>query len=236
MGRNRRAGLATDGSPISEGEPSRELLGREDDIGVRYPASGRRARRAWRGPLKPLVRLLAIPVVGCAISAFAMARAAGLTAFGTRAFFFEGRWYAVGQRTTAESVLRNELAKAGYELPRETEDSRDRLDCEIDALSSTAPKIGPRPLHLPSGLGRFHAADSLRTESATHTVDIASGTVEAKIWRIRNALIAAGWHVAQSGQPGEPYCIATMNRGRETSIVVLEEDKGSVLVLRQMEK
>lgn len=186
--------------------------------------------------MKPLVRFLAIPVVGCAISAFALVRAAGLTTFGTRAFFFGGRWYAVGQRTTGESVLRNELAKAGFELPRKTEDPRGRLDCEIDALLPTAPKIGLRPVHLPSGLGRFHAADSLRTESATHTVDIASGTVAGKISRIRNALIAAGWHVAQSGQPGEPYCIATMNRGRETSIVVLQEDKGSALVLRQMEK
>ncbi len=186
--------------------------------------------------MKPAFRIVAIPLLACTVSAYALARGTGPAGSGTRAFCFDGRWYAVGDSTSGESVLRNELANAGYAIPRNGKESRDPLDCRIDPLSPIAAKNGPRPLRLPFPPNSFRAHESVGMESNAHIVEIAGGSLAGNPARIRNALVAADWHVTQSDRSGRPYSIGMIKHGKETSVVVLEEDSGSLLILRRMEK
>lgn len=91
---------------------------------------------------------------------------------------------------------------------------------------------GNRP-SLPAGLGADHVFRSGpgdgRTEMALGTCSVPVGTMTAKLTR-------EGWECFPVGRGNGGIIIGTITRGKETGIVVLDENKKQVLVLRRTEE
>jgi hypothetical protein len=99
-----------------------------------------------------------------------------------------------------------------------------------DSLREVGGSNSSNPIPLPQGLRVEH---SLRMESESGQVDIVFGTMETRSPGIRRNMSSSGWECIEPGTG--ITALATMKKGRETTIVLLEEKEGKFLLLRRPE-
>lgn len=99
-----------------------------------------------------------------------------------------------------------------------------------DSLMETEGSAPCSRIPIPEGL---HSEHSLLMESDSGPVDIAFGTFEAGNSRIRRLLCSSGWEFVEQDQGS--ISLATIRKGRETTIVLLEEKEGKFLLMRKRE-
>jgi hypothetical protein len=212
----------------------RELLGAGQFLRKKHPAVYQRYRCVGSSPMKPAFCLIAASLVACACSVYAMAnRVDGIISL-TRSFSLNGRWYSVGKPSGSDSLIREALTKRGFDVTRIPQETEDQGDISLDTLSEQYSKIDRfRPYSFPF---LFQARNSLQMESDAGVIDITYGNVSRKGNYARKNLAAKGWKIAETGKSARPVSIATNSKGRETFIVFLEENEGTCLFIRQLEK
>jgi len=95
------------------------------------------------------------------------------------------------------------------------------------------PGISPPPaLTLPHG---FRPERALRLESGAGPVDLAFGDTDAPNRTLRNKLSASEWQSIDRDDLPNGLSVATRKKGKEISVVFLEEKRGKFLLIRRME-
>ena len=184
--------------------------------------------------MKPVFFLLAALLVACACSVYAVAHRVDGILSTTRSFSLNGRWYSVGKPSGSDSLIRRELTRRGFDVTRIPPETGDPGDFFLDTLSEQSSKINRSRLYsLPFA---FRAKNSLQMESDAGIIDITYGNVSPKGSRAKEDLAAKGWKIVETGKSAGPVSIATISKGRETSIVFLEAREGGCLFIRQLEK
>jgi hypothetical protein len=184
--------------------------------------------------MKPVFCLIAASLVACAYSVYAVAHRVDGIISTTRSFSLNGRWYSVGKPSGSDSLIREELTKRGFDVSRIPQETGDPGDFFLDTLSEQSSKNNrSRPYSLPFF---FRAKNNLQMESDAGIIDITYGNVSPKGSYARKDLAAKGWKIVETGKSAGPVSIATISKGRETSIVFLEEKEGGCLFIRQFEK
>lgn len=184
--------------------------------------------------MKTVLFLIAASLVAFAYSEYAFPHRTGGMISATRSFSLNGRWYSVGNPSRSNTLIRDELAKWGFDvtrIPRETWDSNDLF---LDLLSELPSKKN-RSRHTSFPLP-FRAKNELQMESDAGVVEITYGNVSLKGSRAAQELAANGWKIAETGKSTGPGFLATIRNGRETSIAFLEKDESGCLFIRQWEK
>jgi len=184
--------------------------------------------------MKPVLCLIAASLAACAYSVYAMAHRVDGIISNTRSFSLNGRWYSVGNRSGIDSLIREELTRRGFDVARIPLEPGDPGDLFLDTLSEQpSQNHRSRPYSLPLP---FRAKNSLQMESGEGIIDITYGNVLPKGSHATKDLAAKGWKIVETGKSAGPVSIATISKGRETSIVFLEEKEGGCLFIRQLEK
>lgn len=183
--------------------------------------------------MKTVSCLVAASLLAGAFSVYALPKRPGVAISPTRSFSLNGRSYSVGKPAEAGSLLREELRKRGLSVPELSRETAGPDGCLVDTLSETPSKSRSRPIPLPPG---FRAENSLQMESGDGSIDIAYGTFSLNNGSARKALADAGWEFTEPEESGRPFRIATLRKGRETTIVFLEEKERACLLIRRREK
>jgi hypothetical protein len=183
--------------------------------------------------MKAVKCLVAASLLAGAFSVYALPGRSGWAISSTRSFSLNGRWYSVGKPAEADSLLREELHKRGLTVPDLSREAADPDAIIVDALAETPSNFRSRPISLPHG---FRAESSLQMESGDGSVDITTGNAPMKNGSARKALADAGWEFTDTEEPERPFRIATLRKGRETAIVLLEKKEGNCLFIRRREK
>lgn len=184
--------------------------------------------------MKVVLCIIAASLVACAYSVYAVPHRVDGILSTTRSFSLNGRWYSVDKPAGSDTIIRDEVTRKGVDLARIPRESGDPEDFLLDPLTERSPKKDRSlPCSLPSS---FRARNSLQLESEAAILDITCGTVSPKGNLSMKELAATGWKIAETGNSPGAVSVATIRKGRETSIVFLEEKEGSCLFLRQLEK
>lgn len=132
------------------------------------------------------------------------------------------------------SLMNRELAKLGVRLP-------DGFDLPVKSGPSHPAlegrlKDSPRPRHvdapqLPAGLTAEH---TLRMEGEGSPVDLVFGKMGAPGPSIRNRLLSSGWKSASTAKDPGVARLLQITRGKETTIVCLDETEGTFLLFREV--
>ena len=131
------------------------------------------------------------------------------------------------------SLLKRELDRLGvrlpdgFNLPGKPGPSHPAFDGRLKGSR-------PRTLEaarLPAGLTVEH---TLRMEGEGMAVDLVFGTLRTPGPSIRSRLLSSGWISVSTGKdPGGTHVLQN-SRGKETSIVCLDESEGTFLLFREM--
>ena len=152
----------------------------------------------------------------------------------TRRVVIDGRSFVSDESSPDEgSLLKRELGRLGvrlpdgFSLPEESGPSH-------PAFSGRLMDSRPRPIEaprLPAGLTAEH---TLRMEGEGTPVDLVFGKLETPGPSIRSRLLSSGWKSASIGEdPGGTH-VLQITRGKETSIVCLDEEEGTFLLFREV--
>lgn len=87
-----------------------------------------------------------------------------------------------------------------------------------------------KPVPLPPGLRAEHA---LRAESDSGFVDLAFGSMDTRGPQIRRRMSSSGWECIAPSP--EQAAVAIFHKGKEVTIVLLEEKEGKFLLIRRLE-
>lgn len=180
--------------------------------------------------MKTVSCLVAASLLAGAFSVHALPRRSGGAISSTRSFSLNGRWYAVGKPAEADILPGEALRKRGLTIPESSREAADPYGTVIDPLTETPPNFRSRPISLPPG---FRAESSLQMESGNGSIDITTGHSSLENGSARKTLADAGWEFTETEEPGRPFRIATLQEGRETTIVLLEKEEGNCLFIRR---
>lgn len=151
----------------------------------------------------------------------------------TRSFALHGKWYFAGKPSKRKSLIQRELSRQGFDLTRIPGDAPDPGEGVPDPLFEIPSRKRFRPVFFPAW---FQVENSLQMESEDESIDITYGKNEAAKGSAREQLVAEGWTVVGMEGEASPFSMGTIRRGRETSIVFLEEKEGGCLFVRRLEK
>jgi hypothetical protein len=146
----------------------------------------------------------------------------------------DGRSFVSDESSPKEgSLLKRELGRLGvrlpdwFNLPEETDPSH-------PALEGRLKNSRPWPIEatrLPAGLTAEH---TLRMEGEGMPVGLVFGRLDTPGPSIRSRLLSSGWKSVSTGKdPGGTH-VLQIARGKETSIVCLDEAEGTFLLLREV--
>ena len=184
-------------------------------------------------PLKPFGSFVAALLTAGALSVYAFPfRVTGLLT-ATRSFSLDRKWYSVGNTSSGNSVLREELRKRGIDTGRIPREPLISGDCVLDVLSEESSRIRSSSFPLPSCL---HVEDNMEMETGLGFLDITTGKFSPNGGHARKELAAKGWTFVDISERTGPVSIGRIRGGRETAIVFLEEKEGDFLYFRQREK
>jgi hypothetical protein len=147
----------------------------------------------------------------------------------------DGRSFVTDESSPNEdSLLKGELDRLGvrlpdgFDLPEESAPSHPVFSGRLKDSSRPRSIEAPR---LPTGLTAEH---TLRMEGEGTPVDLVFGKTGAPGPSIRSRLLSSGWKSASTGKdPGAAHVLQT-TRGKETSIVCLDEAEGTFLLIREV--
>jgi hypothetical protein len=152
----------------------------------------------------------------------------------TRRVAIDGRSFVSDESSPDEgSLLKRELGRLGvrlpdgFDLPEEPGPSHPALE---GRLKDSLPLVLEAP-RLPAGLTAEH---TLRMEGEGTPVDLASGKLATPGPSIRSRLLSSGWRSVSTGNdPGVTH-VLQFTRGKETTIVCLDEAEGTFLLFREV--
>jgi hypothetical protein len=152
----------------------------------------------------------------------------------TRRVVIDGRSFVSDESSPdAGSLLKRELGRLdvrlpdGFTLPEESIPSHPALE---GRLKESRPREFEAP-RLPAGLTAEH---SLRMEGDGLPVDLVFGKLDTTGPSIRSRLLSSGWTSAPTGIGSGGTHLLQMRRGKETSIVCLDDAEGTFLLIREV--
>lgn len=152
----------------------------------------------------------------------------------THRVVIDGRSFASDETSPEDgSPLKREIGRMGIRLPDGFTLPEDSGPSH-PAFSRRLKESRPRPLEtpgLPAGLIMEHI---LRMEGEGRPVDLVFGKLCARGPSVRHRLISSGWDSVSAAQdPGGTHVLQYI-RGKETTIVCLDEAEGAFLLLREV--
>ena len=151
-----------------------------------------------------------------------------------RRVVIDGRSFVSDESPTdAGSLLKRELGRLGvslpdgFTLPEESNPSHPALE---GRLKESRPRV-IEPLRLPAGLIAEH---SLRMEGDGRPVELVFGKLGTPGPSIRSRLLSSGWESEPAGTGYGATHLLQMSRGKETSIVCLDDAEGTFLLIREV--
>lgn len=152
----------------------------------------------------------------------------------TRRVVIDGRSFVSDESSPDEdSLLKRELGRLGvrlpdgFDLPEDPGPSHPALE---GRLKDSRPWVLEAP-RLPAGLTAEH---TLRMEGEGMPVDLVFGKLGSPGPSIRSRLLSSGWKSASTGNdPGVTH-VLQITRGKETTIVCLDEAEGTFLLFREV--
>ena len=152
----------------------------------------------------------------------------------TRRVVIDGRSFATDESLPDEgSLLKRELGRLGVRLP-------DGFDLPEDsgpshpAFSLRLKDSGPRVLESPRLPAGFSPEHTLRMEGEGMPVDLTFGKLDTPGTSLRSRLLASGWKSASTGKDPAGMHVLQITRGKETSIVCIDEPEGTFLLIREV--
>jgi len=191
------------------------------------------ACRAGSDPLKHVFCLAAALLAAGVFTVYALPYRMGKIISPPRSFALHGKWYSAGKSSKGNSLIQEELSRQGFDITRLPRGALDLGDGVPDPLFEIPTRKRFRPFFFPAW---FQVENSLQMESEDGLIDIAYGRNATAGGSARKELVAEGWTVVGMGGDTGPLSMATIRRGRETSIVFLEEKEGDCLFVRRLEK
>ncbi len=132
-----------------------------------------------------------------------------------------------------DSLLKRELGRLGvlvpdgFNLPEESGPSHPALEGRLKESRSRVVEV-PR---LPSGLTAEH---TLRMEGEGTPVDLVFGKMGAPGPSVRSRMLSSGWKSVSAGKDPGVAQLLQNTRGKETTIVCLDEAEGTFLLFREV--
>jgi len=152
----------------------------------------------------------------------------------TRRVVIDGRSFASDETSSEEdSPLKREIGRMGIRLPDGFTLPEDSGPSH-PAFSRRLKDSRPRPLEtpgLPAGLTVEH---SLRMEGEGRPVDLVFGKLCARGPSVRYRLLSSGWDSVSAVQDPGGTRVLQHIRGKETTIVCLDEAEGAFLLIREV--
>jgi hypothetical protein len=152
----------------------------------------------------------------------------------TRRVVIDGRSFVSDEASPEEgSLLKRELDRLGirspdgFTLPEESNPSHPALE---GRLKESRPRV-IEPFRLPAGLIAEH---SLRMEGDGRPVELVFGKLGTPGPFIRSRLLSSGWESEPAGTGSGATHLLQMSRGKETSIVCLDDAEGTFLLIREV--
>jgi hypothetical protein len=150
----------------------------------------------------------------------------------TKVFTINGKRYLLEKSAENDiSLIRRELSREGIDIQL-SGSGQPKNPYLVQPLREDPYTTSILTMPLPRGLRAEHV---MHMESETGSVGLALGAMDARGPQIRNQLLASGWERIHAGNGQEHMAIATRKKGRETSIVFLEEKEGKFLLARKRE-
>lgn len=152
----------------------------------------------------------------------------------TRRVVIDGRSFASDESSSDEgSLLKREIGRLGiripdgFNLPGNSGTSHPAFSRR---LKDSRPRFLETP-RLPAGLNVEH---TLRMEGEGRPVDLVFGKLGTPGPSVRYRLLSSGWHsVSAVKDPGGIHVLQIL-RGKETTIVCLDEAEGAFLLFREV--
>ncbi len=184
-------------------------------------------------PLKNVLCLAAVLLAAWVFTVYALPYRMEKIISPTRSFALQGRWYSTGSPSKETFLIQEELSRQGVDITQIPQGAPDPGDGVTEPLSDIPSKNRLRPFFFPAW---FRAENSLQMESEDGWIDITYGKIATSGDTARKEIAAEEWTVVGLEGHAMPFSLATIRRGRETSIVFLEEKEGSCLFIRRREK
>ena len=152
----------------------------------------------------------------------------------TSRVLIDGRSFVSAESSPDEgSLLKRELGRLGvrlpdgFDLPEESGPSHPALE---GRLKDSRPWVLEAP-RLPAGLTAEH---TLRMEGEGSPVDLVFGKLGTPGPSIRSRLLSSGWKSVSTGKDTGGTHMLQITRGKETTIVCLDEAEGTFLLFREV--
>ena len=152
----------------------------------------------------------------------------------TRRVVIDGRSFVSDESSPDEgSLLKRELGRLGvrlpdgFTLPEESGPSHPAFE---GRLKDSRPRVFEAP-RLPAGLTAEH---TLRMEGEGTPVDLVFGKLGTPGPSIRSRLLSSGWKSVSTGKDPGGIHVLQITRGKETTIVCLDEAEGTFLLFREV--
>jgi hypothetical protein len=152
----------------------------------------------------------------------------------TSRFVIDGRSFDSDESSQDDgSLLKRELGRLGVRLPDGfplPEESGPTHPAFEGRLKESRPPVLEAP-RLPAGLTAEH---TLRMEGEGMPVDLVFGKVGAPGPSLRSRLLFSGWKSVPTGNGSGGTHVLQIRRGKETSIVCLDDAEGTFLLFREV--
>jgi len=152
----------------------------------------------------------------------------------TRRVVIDGRSFEPDESSPDDgSLLKRELGRLGvrlpdgFTLPVESHPSHPAME---GRLKESRLRVLEAP-RLPAGLTAEH---TLRMEGEGMPVDLVFGTLGSPGPSIRSRLLSSGWKSISAGNDPGGTRVLQITRGKETSLVCLDEAEGTFLLFREV--
>ena len=132
------------------------------------------------------------------------------------------------------SLLKRELGRLGVRLPDGFEALEEPASSHPAFSGRLMDSPRPRPIEaprLPAGLTAEH---TLRMEGEGAPVDLVFGKLGSPGPTTRSRLLSSGWESLPAGKDPGGTRVLQIRRGKETSIVCLDEAEGTFLLFREV--
>lgn len=151
----------------------------------------------------------------------------------TRSCFIDGQRYRVEKSAGGDlDLVRRQLARQGWSLPDSVSGNPGPIHpIHTDSLAVEG-DAAPPSLSIPDGL---HAEHILRMESVSGPLDLAAGSIKAALPFVQYRMRDCGWIFIETDQGRETLSLATLKKGRETFLVLLDEKERKFLFVRRMD-
>jgi len=152
----------------------------------------------------------------------------------TRRVVIDGESFVPDESSPDEgSLLKRELGKLGVRLPdglNLPEDPGPSHPALEGRLKDSRPRVLEAP-RLPAGLTAEH---TLRMEGEGMPVDLVFGKLGTPGPSTRSRLLSSGWESVSTGKDPGGTRVLQITRGKESTIVCLDEEEGTFLLFREV--